>query len=78
MAVDSIDGWQAVTYMLLSIEAKLNAQAELLIEVTDILTQKKPGQVKNEYTLNAIKQHREVLKKMIDDKTTIEAIKKMM
>lgn len=75
---EKADSLETIVYMLLSLEAKLNAQAQLLIEITDILTRKDPGQVEKEYTKKCIEEHREVLRKMIEDKNVIQSIKNML
>lgn len=46
--VRDLNGFRAVMYMLFSIEAKLRVHTNLLIEMSEVITQKDPGVIKND------------------------------
>lgn len=53
-----------ILYMLFAIEAKLNAQQDLLIELADILTNKNPDQIRSEMALKTIAELKKVKENM--------------
>lgn len=55
--INVISSAEITIYMLLSNEARLNAQAKLLIEIAHILTQKDPDTIKKEFAHDAIIEH---------------------
>lgn len=69
---------EVILYLLLNIEAWLNAQVEILIEITDILTRKDLGQTEHKYLVKMANEYKEVLVKMSTDKNIINSIKQML
>ena len=72
-----LDGNKAILYMLFALEAKMNAQTKIIVEMAEIITQKDPGTITNEMALNTLTELRKIRDRFVEDDELLAMIKKM-
>lgn len=75
--IQDLNGFRAVMYMLFSIEAKLNVQTAVLIDLAEIVTQKPAGDIRNEIALKTLDEMKKLREKFVEDDELLSLINKI-
>jgi hypothetical protein len=67
VSITELQGAKAILYMMFAIEARLQAQTELLIEMAEIITQKDAGVITKEYAQKTLVELKNIKNRFVED-----------